>query len=62
MHQKFVNELHATLTSASTDEWCHFKPAMYKAAVKVIGFQRKCHKYWFDENDLAARKTLDDMY
>jgi len=42
--QEFVNELHATLTSASADEWCHFKPAAYNAAVKVIGFQRKRHK------------------
>jgi len=62
--QEFVNELHATLrpTSASTDEWFHFKPVVYNAAVKVVGVQHKRHKDWFDENDLAARKTLDDMY
>jgi len=27
-----------------------------------IDIQRKRHKDWFDENDFAARKTLDDMY
>ena len=59
---QLMHKLDSALTPLSADDWNDFKPAVYNAAVKVIGFQNKRHKDWFDDNDQCATKLLEDMH
>jgi len=59
---EFQGELDQALASDDTDHWHSFKPAVYDAAAKVIGFRRKRHKDWFDDQDIEACRLLDSMH
>ena len=33
------------------EEWSHLKEATYQAAAETVGYMKRVHRDWFDEND-----------
>ncbi|CAH1233279.1 TBL2 [Branchiostoma lanceolatum] len=42
--------------------WSDFRNATYTAAADVLGFKKRKHQDWFDENDVVIQELLDSMH
>ena len=42
--------------------WCQLRDITYKCSAEVLGFVKRKHQDWFDENDADAQTLLDNMH
>ena len=42
--------------------WELFRDVVYSASADVLGFPKRSHQDWFDENDLEIQPLLDQLH
>lgn len=61
--ERFQNDINSKLSntnSSSVDQkWSQFKDALTQSAESVLGFKKRLHQDWFDENDNAITDLIN---
>ena len=66
--EELMNRLDSCTDTPGIDDqdlektWSEFRNATYSAAADVLGFVKRKHQDWFDENDQEIQVLLDDMH
>ena len=60
---KALSEPHPTVDSQDVETaWSDLRDVAHNTAADVLGFVKRKHQDWFDENDAAISELLDDMH
>ncbi len=65
LQQKLTEALGEDSNTANANaegKWCTFKNSIYAVAADTLGFVKRSHRDWFDENDPAISKLLDMLH
>ena len=65
--KKFVKEINTKLEKCTISEdtessWKAFKETLYETSCEVLGFPKRKHQDWFDENDPETVKLIKSMH
>ena len=63
MQSDICKQYQAKLDQVNLEEsWDQFKDNMYAVGADTLGFKKKKHQDWFDDNDLEINELLEEKH